>query len=108
MALLSNICPVCVKAPIFTGIYAMNQRCPACGHEYVRESGYFVGAMMAAYFFGIISVIPTLLIALFALECGLGLSIGIAAAQLTLMQPFLFRYSRIFWIQFETKLSRKL
>lgn len=30
---------------MFTGFFAMRERCPDCGHRYDREEGYWLGAM---------------------------------------------------------------
>lgn len=38
-------CPNCGGRDIFTGYFAMRDRCPTCGHLYDREDGYWLGAM---------------------------------------------------------------
>lgn len=70
--------------------------CPACGLVFVREYGYFVGAMYASYFIGIISTaywIPLLLMGVSP-----WLVIGIPLVHLTLQIPLSFRYGRIIWL----------
>ncbi len=52
-------------------------------------------------------VIPTFLYCIFKFELEFAPTAGIAILQLILMQPFLFRYARIFWINLEHKLSQK-
>ena len=106
--IFSNVCPRCGKTHIFKGFYSMVPRCSECGNVYEKESGYFVGAMMAAYFLGVFLIVPILALCLFTFELSFPISLSIAGLQLLLMQPFLFRYSRIIWINLEYKLSRKL
>jgi uncharacterized protein (DUF983 family) len=101
----SNRCPKCQGAPIFKGFCSMHKKCPGCGNVYEKESGYFMGAMMAAYFLGIIAVMPTLVVCLFVFELSIPVSIGVAALQLILLQPLLFQYSRIVWINTEHNLN---
>ncbi|MBW3661591.1 MAG: DUF983 domain-containing protein [Actinobacteria bacterium] len=38
-------CPNCGSGDVFTGFFAMRERCPHCGHRYDREEGYWLGAM---------------------------------------------------------------
>ena len=42
-------CPVCWSAPMFKSPWAMQPRCPHCGHEFDRGNGYFLGAMFFSY-----------------------------------------------------------
>jgi uncharacterized protein (DUF983 family) len=48
-ALLRLRCPVCRKAPIFSGAMSMHARCANCGYVYEREPGYFLGAIAIGY-----------------------------------------------------------
>ena len=38
-------CPHCGERGIFAGIAELKDACPACGFSFVREEGYWVGAM---------------------------------------------------------------
>ena len=106
-SIFRNRCPKCGETPIFKGFYSMNAKCSACGNVYEKESGYFMGAMMAAYFLGIVAIVPTLVLCIFALQLELPTALIIAGLQLVVFQPILFRYSRIIWINIEHKLSQK-
>ena len=73
-----------------------------------KEEGYFVGAMIASYYLGILLITPTLVICIFSLELELPVALTISGVQLLLMQPFLFRYSRLMWIQIEYQLTHSI
>ncbi len=103
-----NKCPSCKSAPIFSGIYAMNSKCPSCGIEFEKESGYFIGAMIASYFLGVFLALPVLLALVFYFKISMELAIGATILQTFLMQPVLFRYSRILWIQIEHHLTQAI
>jgi uncharacterized protein (DUF983 family) len=38
-------CPACGKGRLFARFYKMNDKCPHCGLVFVREQGYFIGAI---------------------------------------------------------------
>jgi|GEM_PF-4314640 len=46
----------------------MNTRCLNCNLTFEKESGYFLGALVFAYFIGAFSLIPTLIILAIALK----------------------------------------
>lgn len=43
---LKRHCPVCGRSDMFTGYFRMADSCPHCGYRFVREEGYWVGAMV--------------------------------------------------------------
>jgi uncharacterized protein (DUF983 family) len=106
--IFSNRCPVCFDGKIFKGIYSMNEKCPNCGNIFEKESGYFIGAMLASYFLAILLIIPTLGLCLFILNLDLSISLFIGLTQLVMMQVLLFRYSRIIWIQIEHRMTKAI
>jgi hypothetical protein len=80
----------------------MSEYCPCCGLRFEREPGYFLGAMYFSYFLsipllGILILIGHLLLPDWRIEAVIGFS---AVAYIPFM-PFVFRYSRVFWIYFE-------
>jgi uncharacterized protein (DUF983 family) len=105
-SLFSNLCPRCRKGSIFKGFVTMNSACPACGEIFEKESGYFIGAMIASYFLGVFLALPLLLLGIFRYEMEAPFAITLSTVQVLLMQPFLFRFSRLLWIQLEARLTR--
>lgn len=39
-------CPRCGGSGLFQSFFDLHERCPACGHGFEREPGYWVGAMI--------------------------------------------------------------
>jgi len=108
ISLIKNKCPACNSAPIFSGIYSMNPKCPSCATVFEKESGYFIGAMIASYFLGVFLAFPVLLALVFYFKISMELAIGATILQTFLLQPFLFRYSRILWIRIEHQLTQAI
>ncbi len=61
---LKGQCPRCGGRKIFTGMADLKDECPTCGLEFVREEGYWLGAMI---------VIMALVIISFTIFLGIGL-----------------------------------
>ena len=95
---MANRCPRCGQAPVFVGIVKMNPHCPACEYVYKREPGYFIGAMFFSYIFGSLSVVPTVVGGTLFFNYEIATVVAIASAQICLLAPLLFRFSRLFWI----------
>lgn len=98
-AILRQRCPRCRKGKMFKGLFAMHERCPVCGMLFLREYGYFYGAMYASYTFGVISTIYW--IPLLFLGVTPWLVIGLPVAQLIVQVPLSFRYSRVIWLHLD-------
>jgi len=103
-----NRCPSCEKAPIFPGITTMNRACPACGNVFEKEPGYFIGAMIASYFLGVFLAFPPLLALVFTFKVEMVQAIAASIVLIFILQPLLFRYSRILWIRIEHQLTRAI
>jgi hypothetical protein len=78
----------------------MHERCPRCGLAFLREQGYFLGAMYFSYALGVAAVAP---LVVWGLVWGWELAnIGWASvAVLTCLSPWLFQYSRVLWLWFD-------
>jgi uncharacterized protein (DUF983 family) len=102
VTILRRRCPRCGQGHIFSGWFSMNERCPVCGLEFERETGYFLGAMYISY---------AITIPLLALGTLVGYLIrpGWSLWQLVLaalvasvpLVPWIFQYSRVAWIHFD-------
>lgn len=42
---LARRCPRCGERDVWASYYELRERCPGCGYLFVREEGYWVGAM---------------------------------------------------------------
>lgn len=101
-ALAHQRCPRCRVGPIFQSTWRMNDRCPRCGLLFVRDTGYFTGAMYFSYALGV--PVITLLAGGFYLllpDWALWKLLLLAWLAFLPLVPVIFRYSRVFWIHFD-------
>jgi hypothetical protein len=84
---------------MFSGPFAMYERCPWCGHHFEREPGFFQGAMYVSYTLGVglfvVFVVLTWL--LFSSRIGFVRSVLVSVLVYLFCVPALFRYSRVIW-----------
>ena len=78
----------------------MNKRCEACDLQYEREPGYFTGAMYASYTLGIILTFPVW-VPLLVLGAPVWVIAAATVAEIVVLFPVLFRYSRVLWMQLD-------
>lgn len=43
---LRGRCPACGGRGVFAGLHELKETCPTCGFSFVREEGYWLGAMI--------------------------------------------------------------
>jgi uncharacterized protein (DUF983 family) len=101
-ALLTGRCPRCRQGAIFkpglAGLAgALNAACPVCGLRYMREPGYFLGAMYISYGLGVITILPVAIV-LELIGWPLAAVLAVAFAQTLLSAPLFFRSSRTIWL----------
>ncbi len=96
-AILLQRCPVCLQGKIFRSLLGSHKDCPQCGIHFERESGFYLSAMFIAYVLGFIILAPTALYLYFRQVSGLVFSVVITA-EVVLLWPFIFRYSRVLWL----------
>ncbi|MBC7693525.1 MAG: DUF983 domain-containing protein [Methylotenera sp.] len=104
---LSNACPFCHRGRVFYGLYKMHRNCPACGIKFERESGYFLGAMILSYFISSFSLVPTVILLVFYFHASLAWIIIVPSIQVILMNPLLFKYSRLIWLRIDQRAERR-
>jgi uncharacterized protein (DUF983 family) len=98
-AIARQRCPHCLEGHVFAGPIRMKERCTLCGHEFMREQGYFQGAMYLSYGLGLILLGILATATLFLLPSHspvMALVISIPA--FLALVPVMFRYSRIIWM----------
>ena len=98
-AIINQRCPLCLEGEMFRSLVEIHERCPVCGHRFMREPGYFQGAMYVSYTLAL----GTMAVLLLASRHWLGAHIGVVPSyvvamvlQMVLVIP-LFRYSRVIW-----------
>lgn len=82
----------------------MHETCPVCGLKFERESGYYLNAMFIAYVLGFLVLAPTTLI-LYLLGASPELFLIVVIAELALLWPLIFRYSRVIWLHMDQKID---
>jgi uncharacterized protein (DUF983 family) len=102
LAMLFQRCPVCRRGQVFSGQFAMHERCPCCDLKFEREQGYFMGAMYVSYplsvpILGLLIWIGYILLPSVRIEFVIGLAL---LAYLPFV-PAVFRYSRVLWMFFD-------
>ena len=102
-----NRCPVCDRAGVFRGPYLMNAACPHCGVVYQREDGYFMGALVLAYFSTGAVIAPVFLWLLFFLQWELGASLLVISLLVFATNPIFFYLSRMMWIHMDREVGRR-
>jgi hypothetical protein len=76
----------------------MLDACSVCGLRFLREAGYFLGAMYISYTLGVATVLPVAVVLAVVLEWHLAIVLMIALVQTLVSVPLFFRYSRVIWL----------
>ena len=76
----------------------MADACSVCGLRFLREAGYFLGAMYVSYGLGVTTVLPVAIFLAVVVEWHLAVVLVLAVLQTLLSVPILFRFSRVIWL----------
>jgi uncharacterized protein (DUF983 family) len=100
-------CPVCGNGGIYQGWISIKPECPSCGYVFMRESGYFLGALAVNIIVAeLISMI--VLVALFIWTSLEWWEIELIVLPLALGLPFLFiPYARGLWMALDLRVQPK-
>lgn len=102
-AMMHLRCPRCLEGPIFSGRFRMNEQCPLCGLRFMREPGYFVGAMFISYGMSVGFTWVAIAILWWNYMRDWPILVPVLVGTLLLL-PFvsiIFRYSRALWMHFD-------
>jgi uncharacterized protein (DUF983 family) len=94
-------CPSCGVCPLFKSFFGMYERCECCGLIFLREQGYFIGAIYVNIMLteGLIAI--AFLICILVLSASDPKLYAILFA-LAVLLPILFnRHSRAIWLSFD-------
>ena len=100
---LANKCPHCFQGSVFRGLLSLNKKCPHCDYLFVKEEGYYLGSMIAAYFFASFTVIPVFVIGSFFYHLEISTLIWIGSVQVVILSPILYRFATLLWLWLETR-----
>jgi uncharacterized protein (DUF983 family) len=102
-AMLLGRCPRCRRGSIFKpgllgAVGAMNESCLVCRLPFLREAGYFLGAMYVSYGLGVATVLPVALVLAAVLKWPLYVVLPLMVAQTLISIPLFLRFSRLLWL----------
>ena len=105
VAILAQRCPICLQGPMFSGRFTMNETCAVCGHKFMREPGFFQGAMYVSYTLalGVFLALALSANALLAPRWGLAVALGLAVVLQMLLVPRMYRLARVIWAHANVK-----
>ena len=100
---LRRRCPQCGGASIFDGWWRMKDHCPACGHRFEREPGYWVGAVIFNTIIAIGSIfLPFGILLIFTWpEVPWTLLTIVTLASAALVPTVLYPYARTLWMAYD-------
>lgn len=105
-ACLSSKCPNCQSGNVYKkkegfsmALPKMNENCPECGHKFLKEPGFFYGAMYVSYALAMATTIATFVICQFFFEKAFEIEMFyIISAAVVLSSWHNFKYSRVIWM----------
>ncbi len=105
-SILFNKCPRCHKGDFFktNNPFALKQfdkmydKCATCNEDFTRETGFYVGAMYASYGLTVAYGLALFLIQVVLFDAKAFTFLITFSVSLLLMLPWLFRKSRLLWI----------
>ncbi|MBP87317.1 MAG: DUF983 domain-containing protein [Planctomycetaceae bacterium] len=102
LAIVRLRCPCCLKGNVFRSLWRMHDECPECGVSFEREPGFYYGAMYFSYGIGLALAAPVSIL-LFLKGFSEPIIFLVVIAQLAIVSPLLFRYSRVAWMHFDQR-----
>ena len=83
----------------------MTDSCPVCGLHFLREAGYFLGAMYISYGLGVFTVLPVAIVLAVVVQWHVAIVLLVALLQTLISVPLFFRYSRVIWLHADQMLD---
>ncbi|RNL95092.1 DUF983 domain-containing protein [Sinomicrobium pectinilyticum] len=104
--ILKEKCPNCEKGDIFESkgnpflfrMPKMHRRCHNCDYNFIREPGYFFGAMYVSYALTIAEMVAVLILGKFVIGLGNIYIFVIIMIMAVVSSTFNFRLSRTIWL----------
>lgn len=101
-------CPHCHEGNLFGNpnpyspkeIANMPDKCPNCGQKFSLEPGFYYGAMYVSYALTIALSVAVFVAMIVLWEFNIGWYLGLNAAAIILVFPWIFRTSRAVWLNF--------
>jgi uncharacterized protein (DUF983 family) len=108
--MLLGRCPRCKTGAAFRpGLAgfcgALNDACPNCGLTFLREAGYFLGAMYVSYTLGVVTILLPAVVLTVALDWPVAVVLAIAFVQTAISVPIFMRISRTVWMHVDQRID---
>ena len=105
-SIVNNRCPKCHKGLVFQGnnpynlkkFDKMHDACPCCGETFIKEPGFFYGAMIVSYMLNGALFIFTFLGIYIPFEIGAIPYIITLSCIVVALAPLTFRIARLIWL----------
>ncbi len=97
---LRNRCPNCGDATLFKKgtLFEVNARCPACGLQFERDEGFFIGSMSINYGVTIVCFLVPLMLLTYKGVIGTTATVILAGAGSIAFPVLFYRSSRSWWL----------
>lgn len=86
------------KAGLLGMLGFMNDTCSVCGLRFLREAGYFLGAMYVSYGLGVLTVLPVATALVLLLDWPVAPALAVMVLQTLISVPIFLRLSRAIWL----------
>ncbi len=105
-SILFNKCPKCHKGDFFITNNAynlkkfdkMHEHCPVCDESYVRETGFYIGAMYASYGLTVVYGLALFIAMVVLFKADILVFLISFCISLIMLLPWIYRKSRLIWI----------
>src|SRR5688500_9677104 len=91
-------CPACGQGQVYRAGFRLNNRCHACGLPFIREQGYFVGAIYVNLLTTELIIFAAYLVLLFTLSSVSGVIVAILCALAVIFPIIFYPFTRSLWI----------
>ena len=107
-------CPRCHEGEFFSHknaynfnhIFDMHEKCPTCGQNYVPEPNFYYGSMYVSYGYTVALFVAVYVTCKSIIGLTMWQSLGALGAVLVVVGPYLFRLSRITWLNIFVKYDK--
>ena len=107
-SIFRNKCPRCQTGNFFTvnnpynlrQFDHMNEQCSCCGERFVREPGYYTGALYVSYAYYVALIVSCFIGFEVLMDMDMTYFLVILVSLIILLTPPVFRLARLTWINF--------
>lgn len=110
-SIATNTCPKCNEGAFFKTnnpynlkkFDKINDTCSYCSESFLREPGFYIGAMYVSYALSVALVVTSFVGFVIILGLDINIVLSVLIPAIILLLPILFRTARIIWINIFVK-----